>query len=475
MRVHAHADAERAARRASRVADMGPALPCADVSGGRRPSAPRRRATAAGVARQLWPAIYRRGAHTRVGLYTQRAHLRAAFLEGLVQGVLALNEFVAKKTMGASDLVITALVMAQPISWFFSSYWSNFLVGREKRSTFLLFGLLGRLSLFLVLAVHGGIAFAAVIVFATLMFGSITPAQNSLFQTNYSVRERGRAFGLSTAWQSIATIGAAVVAGRLYDHDPRMYRWTYAAAALAGFASCWLFYKIRFRGRHRSASPALGPGLAREMTRTLRSPFAGSFTILRQDRDFRRYETAYMGYGLAYMMLQPVIPIFLVESLHVDYSQASNARGLVFYCMMVLFSPIFGWMLDRSGPVKLSTLAFLMLAFFPLTLTIAGSVRLVYIAFCLYGIAMAAVNVGWTMGPIHFAGTRDSAGYMGAHVALVGLRGLIGGPIGMLLFRLTGTARATFLGSAALFLTASLLMGSLDRDLERKRSAEGRA
>jgi predicted MFS family arabinose efflux permease len=468
-----HAGAERPAPIANAVADMNPPLDPADVSGGRRPSAPRRRARAAGAARQPWLGIYPRGAHTRVGRYTQRAHLRAAFLEGIVQGVLALNEFVAKKTLGASDLVITALVMAQPISWFFSSYWSNFLVGREKRSTFLLFGLLGRLSLFLVLAVHGGIAFAAVIVFATLMFGSITPAQNSLFQTNYDVRERGRAFGLSTSWQSIATIGAAVVAGRLYDNDPRMYRWTYTVAAIAGFASCWLFYRIRFRRRHRSSAPAFGPGLAREMTRRLRSPFAGSFTILREDRDFRRFETAYMGYGLAFMMLQPVIPIFLVESLHVDYSQASNARGLVFYFMMVLFSPIFGWMLDRSGPVKLSTLAFLLLAFFPLTLTIADSVSVVYLAFCVYGIAMAAVNVGWTMGPIHFAGTRDSASYMGAHVALVGLRGLIGGPIGILLFRLTGTARATFLGSAALFLIASLLMGSLGRDLAH-RGEEGR-
>ena len=32
-----------------------------------------------------------------------------------------------------------------------------------------------------------------------------------------------------------------------------------------------------------------------------------------------------------------------------------NARGLIFYSMMVLFSPVFGRLLDRSDPVKLST------------------------------------------------------------------------------------------------------------------------
>ena len=156
------------------------------------------------------------------------------------------------------------------------------------------------------------------------------------------------------------------------------------------------------------------------MRRSLRSPFAGSVTILRRDRGFRRYETAYMSYGLAFMMLQPVIPIFLVERLHVDYAQASNARGLIFYSMVFVFSPIFGRLLDRSDPVKLSIFAFLLLSLFPIALMFATSVRAVYGAFVVYGIAMAAVNIGWTMGPIYFAGKHDSAAYMGAHVALVG-------------------------------------------------------
>lgn len=412
--------------------------------------------------------LWRDAASTRVGRYTYRAHVRAAFLEGLVQGVISLNEFVAKKTMGASDAVITALVMAQPISLFFSAYWSNFLVGRDKRATFLLFGVLGRLSLFVVLAVHSGVAFAAVIVFATLMAGAIIPAQNALFQANYDAGERGRAYGVATAAQAFATIGAAVAAGRLYDVVPEGYRFAYAAAAIFGFGSCWVYYRIRFRKRR--GGPALHtvprPGLAREVGRSLRSPFAGSVTILRRDHLFRRYETAYMSYGLAFMMLQPVIPIFLVERLHVDYSQASNARGLIFYSMMFLFSPIFGRLLDRSDPVKISMFAFLLLSLFPVALMLSGTVHAVYLAFMIYGVAMSAVNIAWTMGPIHFAGKSDSAAYMGAHVALVGVRGLIGGPLGILIYRLSGTPNATFVCASALFVTGSLVMLGLDRKPE---------
>lgn len=414
-------------------------------------------------------AIWGGGASTRVGRYTHRAHVRAAFFDGLALGVLTLNEFVAKKTLGASDWIITALVMAQPISLLFSSYWSNFLVGREKRTTFLLFGILGRLSLVLVVAAQGGLSFAVLVIFATLMVGAIIPAQNALFQTNYDVIERGRAYGVATAVQSLATIAAALLAGRLYDFVPEGYRWAYVAAGICGFISCWIYYRIRFRRRNGGVkgSSALHRGLVREMGRSLRSPFSGSFTILKQDPGFRRYEIAFMSYGLAFMMLQPVIPVFLVEVLHVDYSQASNARGLIFYSMMVLFSPVFGRLLDRSDPVKISTFAFLLLSLFPAALILSRGVHSVYMAFGIYGIAMSAVNIGWTLGPIYFARKNDSAAYMGAHVALVGLRGLVGGPIGILLYRLSGTPNTTFVCAAILFILASFLMASLDRSTDR--------
>jgi predicted MFS family arabinose efflux permease len=297
------------------------------------------------------------------------------------------------------------------------------------------------------------------------MIGAIIPAQNALFQSNYDPSERGRAYGVATAAQAVATIGAAVLAGRVYDLAPRSYGWVYAIAGLFGFASCWAFYRIRFRRRRGADGSGRPPtlGFGGELRRSLRSPFAGSITILRRDARFRRYEIAYMTYGIGFMMLQPVIPIFLVERLHVDYAQASNARGLIFYAMVFAFSPVFGRLLDRSDPVKTSALAFLVLALFPAALMLTRTVPIAYIAFAIYGVAMAAVNIGWTMGPIHFAGRSDSAAYMGAHVALVGVRGLVGGPLGIVIYRLAGTANATFACSLVLFVGATLLMLSLDR------------
>jgi hypothetical protein len=89
---------------------------------------------------------------------------------------------------------------------------------------------------------------------------------------------------------------------------------------------------------------------------------------------------------------------------------------------------------------------------------------LVYVAFALYGLAMAGVNIGWTMGPIYFAGSRDAARYMGVHVTMVGIRGLVGNPVGLLLLETVGS-RGAFLVAGGCFAAAAVLAWRLDREL----------
>jgi hypothetical protein len=49
---------------------------------------------------------------------------------------------------------------------------------------------------------------------------------------------------------------------------------------------------------------------------------------------------------------------------------------------------------------------------------------------------------------------------MGAHVALVGLRAIAGGPFGIWLYRASGSPGATFALCSALFVLAALVMGT---------------
>jgi MFS family permease len=400
------------------------------------------------------------GATTRVGRYTQRAWLRSTVLEGVVMGVFILNEYVAKKTLGAGDVVLTTLVIGPTASLLFSAWWSGLLDRREKTSTFLVFGMLGRLSLLLVAGAASALSFTAVIAAATFLYGAIVPATNALLQRNFSARERGRVLGLGIALQALTAIAVSYLAGRLYDWRPDAYRLVYPAAAACGFFSCLGLAGLRFRSR--AGEPAerklFGAGVGAALAGAARRPLAGAFTLLRDDPGFRRYELGFMAYGLAWMMLQPTIPVFLVERLHVAYAEVAQARGLIYYTMIAALSHPLGRLLDRLGPVALSRLAFSVLTLFPLLLASARGTGMVYVAFLVFGCGMAAVNLGWTVGPIHFAGERDSARYMGTHVALVGARAIVGGPFGIWLYRASGSPTVTFGLASALFLLGSLIM-----------------
>jgi len=409
---------------------------------------------------EMFRRLFRLGAWSRVGRYTQRAWWRSSILEGAVLGVFILNEYVAKKTLGAGDAILTALVIGPTAALLFSAWWSGLLNRREKSSTFLVFGMLGRLSLLLVAGAGTAGSFTAVIAAATFLFGAIVPAANALLQRNFSTSERGRVIGLGIALQALAAIAVSLLVGRLYDWRPDAYRAVYPAAAVCGFFSCLSLARVRFRSRPGEPleKNLFGAGLGGAVTAALRRPFAGALILLREDPGFRRYEMGFMAYGLAWMMLQPTIPVFLVEKLHVAYAEVANARGLIYFAMIAALSQPFGRLLDRIGPIRVSTIAFSVLAIFPLLLASARGVGMAYLAFLVYGCGMAAVNLGWTTGPIHFARDRDSAGYMGAHVALVGVRAIVGGPFGIWLYRTSGSPTATFALASTLFLAGALIM-----------------
>jgi MFS family permease len=417
---------------------------------------------------------------SRVSRYTARFHIPAAALEGLVAGVFTMNDIVLRKTFGASALLITLVVMAPPVSQLLAIVWGNLMEGRKKRPFILGFGGAGRLALLAVAFATTPIAFSIPIIFSITMATAIIPALNALYQTNYPNVERGRVYGWVMSATALATIVGSVGAGALMDWNHESYRLIYPVCGLVGLGAAFLFYRIRARraalrarverrakafGRLARAVPFFQIDWLDDVQRALRNPLRGARTIYASDPAFLKFEIAFMIYGLAFMLMQPVIPIFLVDEIKVQYSQAATARGLIFYGVVAILSPYFGRMLDQWNAVRLSMIGFLILAFFPVGMALSRSVPAVYLSFAIYGVGMTAVNIAWTMGPILFAGHRDAAAYMGVHVTMVGIRGLVGNPMGLFLLSTVGS-RVTFLVAGALFLAATGLMMRLGRAMK---------
>lgn len=395
----------------------------------------------------------------RVSRYTYRLHARAALLEGILAGVLVTNDVVARKTLNAGPFQIMLLTMAPSAAWLLALVLARRFEDVPQRRVFFWAGLLGRLSLLGMAFVTGPWAFLAILVWSAVVQTVVIPAQNAVYQANYDPAIRGRLFGRTQVFLGAATAAAALGAGFWMNADPQAYRWLYPVAGIAGFAATQVFGSIRLR---RTTLAGADPSPKR--------PRPALWRILLEDPAFRRFEAAMFVYGLGFMCMLPVMALLFVDELHMDYADASLAKGVVFSAVPVVALTFAGRMHDRLGLERVAIRSYVVLALFAAGMAVVRTPAQVVALFAFFGLGMAGVNIAWSMGPIKFAPPGDAARYMGVHVALVGIRALIGHPLGAAVAKGTGSSRATFVLASCFFTLATLLMMRAER-LDPRRTA----
>lgn len=389
--------------------------------------------------------------------------MRAYVLDGVAWGALAMNEIVLSKGLGGSDSQVALLAQSWPVSLLVAVWFGRALVGRPKRKMFLAAGILGRLALVLMPLVGGSPwAFIAILAWAAMWNGGLIPAQTSLFQSNYDTAIRGKAFASADAVRSLVVIATSLLTGMALDRWAWSWQVIYPLAGVCGLGSCLLMARIKSRRRAGGGEPEPwgrgGDGLWRRLV----EPLVDLVRTLRENRSFARFEANFMLYGLAFLMLTAVVPVYLVRDLGASYTEAAVARGTLFHLIMALSLPVMGRVHDRLHPARFAALSFALLILYPLILALAPSLRFAWPAFGAFGLAMAGVGLVWTLGVVHYAGERDAARYSGVHATLTGLRALVGAWLGYGIMTLAG-ARVAFLVASCLLALASLMMWRLAR------------
>jgi hypothetical protein len=260
----------------------------------------------------------------------------------------------------------------------------------------------------------------------------------------------------------VATAAAALGAGVWLDHDPMAYRWLYPIAGMAGFGSAMVFGRIRLR-RSAVLPAAPSPAATAPSAPVPSRPPSPLWRLLFEDAPFRRFETAMFVYGLGFMCMMPVFARLFVDELHMDYSDASLAKGVVFSAVPVAALSFAGRMHDRLGLERVAIRSYVVLAVFAAGMAVVRTPAQVVAGFALFGLGMAGVNIAWSMGPIKYAPPGEAARYMGVHVALVGIRALIGHPLGASVAAASGSSRPTFAMAAGFFSLATVLMMRAER------------
>lgn len=393
-------------------------------------------------------------------------HMAGVALQGAGLAMVFILPFLARRRFEAENWQSWVLTAAMPVMQFFTIFWNHLYARIPSWLYLVIIAVLScipvalmafaqsmtLLMICLVVAAFGGAGGGA----------GLSPINADLLRNCYRDRVRGRVYGMITASQFFGVIVAGWIMGRWSDLDPDGYRFFLPLTAASLATGLFLFALISrtdvFRRRPR---PVVETG------QQWWTPLRDMGRILRADHRFAAYETAFMSYGVGWMICTALVPLLAKDKLDLDYGQFSRSTIIAFQFTMILMLVPMGRLADRVGAVRLAAGSFLWLTLYPLGLLFVpvGSEVWLGVLTMLYALGMTGVHLTWTLGPVGFAPDAERAShYLAVHGTLAGVRGIVVQGVGIWLYSITGRFWPAMLLGAAGFLWGSMRMRRLARE-----------
>jgi len=404
---------------------------------------------------------------------TFKIHTIYMLMEGVLFGVLALNEFVFLKSLHGSNYQLGFLFQFSAAVFVFLLFLNEFIKRIKNRKRLLkIVGLTTRLPLFLLLffpqsseALQGDSIYHYIFLFIFLVYflGNpvIYPSINYLLKSNYSHQNFSKLYSISTSLNKAVMLIITFVYGLWLDVDPYIFVYVFPVMALLGVASVFLLTKIKFPVEEQLKTKV-------SIFQSVYQSGKNMYQILKQNVPYRHFEGGFMLYGFAFMFTTPILYIYFYEELNLNYFSVAFYRN-AYNIIAIILLPYFGKLMARIDPRKFGILTYSSLGLYIFFLALTSyvpyyvdfmSIRFYYslIAYVLFhGVFAASMVLLWNIGSSYFCKPEEAGTYQSLHLSLVGSRALIGPLFGIFFYELFGFT-ATFGLSIVFVLMAVFIM-----------------
>jgi predicted MFS family arabinose efflux permease len=177
-------------------------------------------------------------------------------------------------------------------------------------------------------------------------------------------------------------------------------------------------------------------------------PWKDSWQLLRQRRDFTKYQIGFMLVGSGLMVIQPALPIYFVDTLHLSYTELAVALTLCKGIGFALGSPVWSRWINSVDIFRFSSTVASLAVLFPIALILTQyQMSWLYISYFVYGFMQSGNELSWNMsGPI-FAKESNSTLYTNVNTMAIGVRGAFVPALGGLCISLWGASSVMVLSS----------------------------
>lgn len=410
---------------------------------------------------------------------TFRLHLIYSMIEGVILGVLALNEFVFIKSLNGSNYQLGVLFQLSMVVFIFLVFINEFIKrARNKRKLLLRVGITTRGPLVLLIffpSSHSAMGGSSIYhyVFLTLFliyyFGNVViyPLINLFLKNQYAHHNFGKLYSYASSANKIVMLVATFFYGILLDLDNFAFRYVFVLVAVLGIASLHLLSLIDYAEQISEKKDKFFKSIQRSY-RTMKA-------ILKGNRSYLHFEAGFMVYGFSFMITVTVITIFFERALHLNYSSVAFYKN-AYNILAIVLLPYTGRLIGRIDPRNFAIITFaslmffiffvMLTEFFPYHANIRGIefYPMLIIAYLFYGIFSATMALLWFIGSAYFCKPEEAGDYQSVHLSLTASRALFAPLFGVFFYETFGFAGTFLLAVIFLLISIGLMAWSYRTD-----------
>lgn len=389
---------------------------------------------------------------------TSIAYILTRVLDTPFWGLFNLLPFILYKDLHATPFELGVIITLKPLVSILSSYWSDRVYripGRLVSSI-----IAARWIAFLPFLFFPFVSspWYVIVCFGLFMFLQVgmMPAWMELLKQNVPARTRESVFSYTQAFGYFGGGLLPFAVGWVLDEWIGAWRWMFVITACLSLSAFVWQRKIVLRpieptnDKHVSAHPLL-------------QPWKSAWEILKSRPDFAKFQIGFMIIGSGLMIIQPALPVFFVDGLHLSYTEMGVAITLCKGIGFAAGSPIWVRWMQRVDLFYFGAVIAALAALFPMLLLAAQNhMAWLFVAYLTYGLMQSGNELSWNLSGPQFAKQQDSSPFSSVNVIAVGVRGMFIPSIGALCLAQFGASTVIVL-SGLLCLLAALRMALYSR------------
>jgi len=291
-----------------------------------------------------------------------RKHLVYMLLEGVILGVLALNEFVFIKSLHGSNYQLGFLFQFSMVLFTFLVLINEFLKRvRNRKKLLRTVAWVTRLPLALIFFFPHSLQeiqmkpyfhFIFLGLFLLYFLGNIFiyPNINFLLKNNYRHKNFGKLYSYVTSMNKVVMLVITFVYGWLLDLDNFVFIYVFPVIAVLGVLSLYSLTSIPFPKNQIIVEKS---GILVSAKKSI----SEMVNILKSNVPYRHFELGFMFYGFSFMISVTIITLFFYDALNLNYSSVAFYRN-AYNILAIVLLPFFGKLLGKIDPRKFAAFTF---------------------------------------------------------------------------------------------------------------------